>query len=111
MYRFVLKFNLLLLTITYSFSVAITVYKLISMDDINPAPPVTCIICEGPEMSGRKLARVTAKGYGNLLSYAEVDENDTILDRFKDSRQSEDRDTTWSVHVICSTNMPGSRYS
>ena len=56
------------------------------MDDIIPAPPVTCIIYEGPEMSGRKLARVTAKGYGTLLSYAEADENATILERLKDSK-------------------------
>ena len=30
--------------------------------------------------------RVTAKGYGTLLSYAEADENTTILERFKDSK-------------------------
>ena len=37
-------------------------------------------------MSGRKLARVTAKGYGTLLSYAEADENATIMERLKDSK-------------------------
>ena len=80
MYRFLLKYNLLLLTI---FPLLL---QSISMDDINPAPPVTFIICEGPEMSGRKLARVTAKGYGNLLSYAEADENATIQERLYDSK-------------------------
>ena len=37
-------------------------------------------------MSGRKLARGTAKGYGTLLSNAEADENAIILERLKDSK-------------------------
>ena len=80
MYRFLLKYNLLLLTLFH------LLLQSISMEDINPVPPVICTICVGPEMSGRKLARVTAKGYGTLLSYAEADENATILERLKDSK-------------------------
>ena len=80
MYRFLLTYNLLLLTLFH------LLLQSISIDDINPVPPVTCIFCEGPEMSGRKLACVTAKGYGTLFSYAEADENTTIRERLKDSK-------------------------
>ena len=105
MYRFLLKYNLLLLTLFH------LLLQSISTNDINHSPPVTCIICEGPEMSGRNLARVTAKGYGILLSYAEADENATNLERLKDSKTVGRQ----RYHMECRrdlfNNMPGSRYS
>ena len=61
---------------------------------VNRAPPFTCFICEGPETLTGKLARLTNKGYGTLLAYAEAHENATILERLKESKNVETRDTT-----------------